>query len=213
MLRLLFLALLFNAATSAAGQSKWERGKIQDNKRVGVWEYYDDHAGQELGVRFDYDSSRVSYIKPDTARYYVLADSAWQVKRLTRAPRLIVTKAAIADIMKGKLRYPAADLRARREGTVVLSYVVNEQGIAGLPTVTTAPSQTLAQEVLRAADQLPLYYIPGVYRASGHQPKFSWWYGSTFSMLRARTKSKRKCARGYRPRHGRIPCPPAVSPS
>ena len=170
--RILFLVLLFvGSISSSLAQNNWERGKMKDGKPVGVWEYYDDYAGKELGVRFDYDSSRINFVKIDTSRYFVLVNTNWQTKRLTQAPRLVGSRVATVSAFQRKLRYPYQDLRVRREGSVVLSYIVDEQGKAGLPTVATAPSQTLAQEALRAADQLPMHYIPGELEGQRAQTK------------------------------------------
>lgn len=167
----LLTLLLISSLVSARAQSKWARGNMRDNKPVGVWEYYDDFEGMELGLRFNHDSSRMLFVKPDTSRYFVLVNKNWQINRLTRAPRLIGSRVAIASAFQRKLRYPYQDLRARREGSVVLSCIVDEQGKVGLPTVAAAPSQTLAQEALRAVDQLPLYYIPGEFAGQRAQTK------------------------------------------
>lgn len=171
--KLLLLFLVFSWACPSFAQSQLERGKLTDGNPVGVWEYFDDFAGKELGLRFNYDSARINYVRPDTSRYFVLVDSSWQIKRLNRAPRLIGSRANMVDAIQRKLRYPPQDLRAHRSGTVIVTCVVDAQGKVGLPVVISTPSPTLAQEVLRALDELPLYYIPGVYRAKRVQTKIS----------------------------------------
>ena len=150
----LIAALVAGLRHPLFAQESFERGKFKDGKPVGVWEYYD---GKELALLFDYDSSRIQYLRLDTARYSVLVDSVWQTKRLSRAPRLLGSKTAIVSALQRQLRYPS-----QTTGTVILTYVVDPQGQVINPVVTTAPSQTLAEEVFRVTETLPLRYLPAM---------------------------------------------------
>ena len=161
MRRLLLLApfLILLTHLTALGQS--QRGQMKDGKPVGVWEYYD---GKELGVRFDYDSSRVRYVRPDTSRYFVQIDSSWQLVRPTRAPRLIGSKTEVVSMVQRRLRYPFIDLRNRTSGTVIVSFMIDERGQVKNGKVTSAPSITLANEVVRALEGVSLNYLPAMHQ-------------------------------------------------
>lgn len=156
---LLLLSLIGLYPISAQGQST--RGQLKDGKPVGVWEYYDY---KELGLRFNYDSSRIQYSRPDTAHYLTLLDSGWQPKQLQRAPRVLGSNSDLTTAMQKQLRYPVQDMRAGTTGTVILTYVIDEQGRRTNPVATTAPTTSLAEEVYRVAESLPFTYIPAVYQ-------------------------------------------------
>jgi len=160
MQRLLCLVLLMIGLSPISAKCQSARGQLKDGKPIGVWEYYD---GEKLGLRFNYDSSRIQCIRPDTARYLVLLDSAWQPKQLSRAPRVLGSNTDLISAIQRQLRYPLPDLRARNTGTVVLTYVIDVQGQKTNPVAVTTPSQTLAEEVYRVVESTPFTYIPAIY--------------------------------------------------
>lgn len=161
MSRLICFMLLLIGLRPISAQCQSARGQLKEGKPVGVWEYYD---GEKLGLRFNYDSSRIQYSRPDTARYPVLLNSTWQTKQLLRAPRVLGSNSDLVSAMQKLLRYPFQDLRARNTGTVILTYVIDEQGRKTNPVATTAPSTTLAEEVYRVVENLPFSYLPATYQ-------------------------------------------------
>lgn len=141
--------------------TKYERGELVKNKPVGAWKYYE---GDSLALVINYDSSRVRYVRPDTARYQVWLDSTWQVRRLSRAPRLLGSRTAVVINLQERLRYPLSELAAGRMGNVVVSCIVFEDGQVSEPFVELTPSPGFSEEVRRAVNELPLRYVPGIYR-------------------------------------------------
>jgi hypothetical protein len=155
----LFFLLVCLLPSAAWCQSA--HGKLQGNRPVGVWEYYD---GKDLGLRYDHDSSRVQYSKPDTARYLALLDSGWQPASLSRVPRVLGSNSDLLIALQRKLRYPIQDLRSGTTGTVVLTYDIDEQGQKTNATATIAPTTTLAEEVYRAVESTSFTYLPAIYQ-------------------------------------------------
>lgn len=140
----------------------FEEGALTDGKPSGVWKYYD--APNKLGLEVNYDSSKVIYIRPDTMRYAVWVDSAWQVRRLSQAPRLIGSRMAIAATLQKRLRYPVMALRDAQTGHVVVGCTVSESGSVGDPVVIQTPDPGLAEEVKKWVKELSMTFIPAVYR-------------------------------------------------
>ena len=138
-----------------------EQGEMRGNKRVGVWKYYD---GDSLGLVMNYDLSRVVYVRRDTARYLVWVDSAWQLKRLNRAPRLLGSRNEVVAALLRSLRYPSAALMSRLTGHVVVTCVVDEAGQVGEPKVVSSPDKALSDEVLQRVNELNMRFLPGIYR-------------------------------------------------
>jgi TonB family protein len=194
---LLFLVLAscfrFGKAQAQAVNTKDERGILTAGKPTGVWEYYDNG---KLGLVINYDSGRVRYVQPDTARYRIWLDSTWQLKRLSRAPRLLGSKSATVFSLQKGLRYPPAALRAGAMGIVVVSCLVHEDGQVSEPFVERAPHPSLGEEVRRLVNDLPLRYIPAIYRGRPIRTRVSFvaiFCISTATRARERTEEEKAC--------------------
>ncbi len=161
MLRLLCFLLLLMGLYPPVAHCQSAKGRVKDGKPVGLWEYYD---AKELGLRFDYDSSRIQYVRPDTTRYLVLVDTAWQTRQLYRAPRVLGSQNDLIRALQMVLRYPIQEIRNRVTGTVVLTFVVDQQGALTNPVAVTAPSKALAEEVYKKVASLPFTYLPAIYQ-------------------------------------------------
>lgn len=70
------------------------------------------------------------------------------------------TLGGVASYVHRALRYPAEDLRARREGIVYAYFKVSETGASEHPQIVGSVSSTLDAEVLRALKQLPAARTP-----------------------------------------------------
>ena len=163
---LLILGVSIVCCQSVSGQkvnTEYAQGVLKKGKPVGVWKYYEK---KELALVINYDSSRVSYARPDTARQKVWLDSAWQVKKLSRPPLLLGSRTGIARLLQEQLRYPVTELTNRQAGAenVVVSCIVFEDGQVSQPFVELAVSPGLGEEVVRVVRDLPLNYLPGIYR-------------------------------------------------
>jgi hypothetical protein len=162
MYRFLALLLFLIGLYPSPAQSQSSRGQTKNGKPVGVWEYYD---GKELGLRFDHDSSRIQFVRPDTASYLVLVDSVWKAHKLDRAPRLLGSREELLMAIGRQLRYPTiGDIANKVTGTVVLTYVIDQYGNKTTPIATTTPTLSLAEEVYRVVESIPIRYLPAVYQ-------------------------------------------------
>ncbi|WP_190242482.1 energy transducer TonB [Hymenobacter lapidiphilus] len=148
----------------------FEKGALTDGRPTGIWEYYDQQG--ELTLRMNYDSSRIAYSRPDTARYLLYLNDDWQLVRPSRAPQFVGSRAKrTADIGKS-IRYPVASLMQEQQGEVVISYVVNEQGKTQDYQVVTTPSKECTEAVWTVLKQQPDRWIPAVYQGRPTQAQF-----------------------------------------
>lgn len=199
---LFVMALLCSWSGSGAWaqtvRTEYERGTLKKGKPVGVWEYYE---AENLALVVNYDSAKVRYVRPDTARSIVWLDSTWQVKRLSITPRLLGSRSAMVRSLQVSLRYPWADLMAGRTGNVVVSCIVYENGQVSKPFVELAPSPSLGEEVRRMVNELPLSYIPGMYRGKIVRTKvqFSVKFCTQTARSNEQTVSAEKACAGVNP--------------
>ena len=170
-----FIAWLLLVGTLAFGQSpggagKLERGTLTKGQPTGTWEYFDE-AGQ-LELRMNYDSSRISYRRPDTARYELRLNDSWQLVRPNRAPGLLGSRAGHRQALQKAIRYPVAALQQQQQGDFLLSYVVQPDGSTTDYTVLSSPSQACSEEVWRAIQQTPSRWIPAIYQGEARAARF-----------------------------------------
>ncbi|NVO32060.1 energy transducer TonB [Hymenobacter lapidiphilus] len=156
--------------TDSAPAVTYEKGTLTDGRHTGIWEYYDQQG--ELTLRMNYDSSRIAYSRPDTARYLLYLNNDWQLVRPSRAPQYMGSRAKrTADIGKS-IRYPVAALQQGQQGEVVISYVVNEQGKTQDYQVVTTPSKECTEAVWAVLKQQPDRWIPAVYQGQPTRAQF-----------------------------------------
>lgn len=169
---LLFSLLLISQL--ALGQSlqtgRFERGTLTKSRPTGVWEYFDE-TGQ-LTLRINYDSSRISYRRPDTARYELRIGDTWQLVHPTRPPGLLGSRAGRRETLRKELHYPVAALQQQTQGDVVISYVVQPDGHTTDYTVLTSLIPACDQEVWRVLNQLPDRWIPAIYQGQARAARF-----------------------------------------
>ncbi|TVT40727.1 hypothetical protein FNT36_14810 [Hymenobacter setariae] len=168
----LFLLLV---STLSFGQivniaTKFERGTLTKGQPTGIWNYLDE-TGQ-LELRMNYDSRRINYRRPDTARYELRINDTWQLVHPTRAPGLLGSRAARRQELSKGLRYPVAALQEHRQGDVLISYVVQPDGSTSDYTVLSSLSPACDQEVWRMLQQLPSRWIPAIYLGQARAARF-----------------------------------------
>ena len=150
------------AKAAAAARPKLEQGlTATDGKRVGKWNFY--NSKEELELTFDYDSSRIKFLQPDTTRYLVRLGEQWLPKIPARTPHFLGSTDQHLLDLQSKLRYPIRALRQQLQGTVLLSYTVDATGHTRDYTVEQSLSSDCDKEVWQALKELPDNWIPAVY--------------------------------------------------
>lgn len=140
---------------------KLEQGTTTaEGKRTGKWNFYNNR--QELELTFDYDSSRINFLQPDTTRYLVRVGEKWMPQLTARAPRLLGSTDQRLDNLLRSLRYPVSALSQQLQGVVVLGYTVDVNGHTRDYTVESSLSPDCDQEVWRAIKTLPDNWIPAI---------------------------------------------------
>lgn len=183
-----FFTALFIGRHAALAQTsqvanKFERGTLTNGKPTGSWEYFEGNG--QLALRMNYDSSRISYRRPDTARYEVRIGDTWQLVHPTRPPGLLGSRAGRREALQKSLRYPVEALQQQVQGDVLLSYVVQPDGHTTDYTVLNSPLPACTQEVWKALNQLPDHWIPAIYQGQARAARF--YLLVHFTMMQARS--------------------------
>ncbi|TDN37506.1 energy transducer TonB [Hymenobacter sp. UV11] len=169
----LALALLATGPAALAQRTPpapFERGTLTKGQPTGVWEYFDE-AGQ-LELRMNYDSSRIGYRRPDTARYELRVGDAWQLVHPDRAPGPLGSRAGRRRELQKQLHYPVAAIQQHLQGDVILSYLVDPDGHTSHYLVEHSLSPACDEEVWRALQLLPDRWIPARYQGQPVAARF-----------------------------------------
>ncbi|UYZ63345.1 energy transducer TonB [Hymenobacter weizhouensis] len=119
-----------------------------------------------MELTFDYDSSRISFLRPDTSHYLVRVGEEWQPRRLHRAPRILGSSEFRLATITRSIRYPVTALQVGKQGTVLVGYTVGPDGHTTDYAIEGSLSKACDQEVARVLQLLPDTWIPAVYQ--GH---------------------------------------------
>lgn len=156
---------------SAKTTTPLEQGTVDAaGKRMGKWNFYDN--AHQLELTFDYDSSRISFLPPDTARYAMLNGDQWALTAMSRPPRILGSKEYRMMLLAQQLRYPVAALQQRLQGTVVLAYTVGADGHSRDYAVVNGVAGGCTEEVWKAVQQLPDTWIPAIYQGQPVDTRF-----------------------------------------
>ncbi|WP_035561505.1 energy transducer TonB [Hymenobacter sp. IS2118] len=148
----------------AASTFQLEQGTTAaDGQRTGKWNFYTRQ--QELELTFDYDSSRIAFLRPDTTRYLVdpAGQAAWEAKIMARPPHILGSTDARLNQLQRMLRYPVSALRQQLQGSVLVAYTVDATGHTRDFSIEKSLSPDCDQEVWRALQTLPDNWIPAVH--------------------------------------------------
>lgn len=151
-------------------QTKFEHGTLREGQRVGLWEFLDAKGGVEL--RINYDSGRIVFRQPDTARYLLRVGEQWQLVRPTRAPHPMGSRAGRAFELERNLHYPHRRLSRMQAGVVLISYIVGPDGHTSGHTLEQGLGLDYNEEVWQALRELPELWIPAVYLGQPTAAKF-----------------------------------------
>jgi hypothetical protein len=157
--------------SSDTTQAALEQGTTgTDGRRVGKWNFYDDK--HQLELTFDYDSSRISFLPPDTARYALLTGDQWALTAMSRPPHILGSLEHRMMMIGRQIRYPVAALQQQLQGTVVLAYTVGADGHSRDYSVISGVGGGCTEEVWRVVQQMPDTWIPAIYRGQPVDTRF-----------------------------------------
>jgi periplasmic protein TonB len=136
------------------------KGQFENDKKIGVWEYY-DRSGQ-LEQKIDFRSNRIITTKPMTliTDYFVKDGNLFKEVTPDEVPILQGGQSAIIYYI-WNLRYPADARRMGTEGKVLISATITEDGKMIDEEILDGPGNGLQEEALRVIQMIPDEWMPG----------------------------------------------------
>jgi hypothetical protein len=172
---LILIALLLTSQLGLGQKIKqvktpFEHGTLRAGKRTGLWEFFDAKGVVEL--RINYDSARIVYLQPDTARYLLRIDEQWQLVRPSRAPHPLGSRAGRVAELERNMHFPYQHLSKPLTGVVLISYIVEPDGHTSGHTLEQSLGMKYNDEVWRVLRDLPEMWIPALYQGHPTAAKF-----------------------------------------
>lgn len=136
------------------------KGQFENNKKTGVWEYY-DRSGK-LEQKIDFSANKVISTVPITLikDYFVKDGDSYKDVTPEEAPVFQGGQSGIIYYI-WNLRYPADARRMGTEGKVLIAATITEDGKIIDEEILEGPGNGLREEALRVIQMIPDEWIPG----------------------------------------------------
>jgi periplasmic protein TonB len=136
------------------------KGKFDNNKRIGIWDYLDRNGEPEL--RIDFDNQKVLINKPFTFvdKFMIEKGDSLKDVKLEEEPIFLGGRGNILYYLLG-LQYPVQARREGIQGTVLVSATITKEGKIIDEKVESGPSPVLNNEALRVIQLMPNEWLPG----------------------------------------------------
>lgn len=140
------------------------QGYYKNDKKVGIWEFYNSD-GSRL-QKYDFDRRELLYYEPndsDSLRAEILTDSGNITVYLERPVKFIGGESELYTQIAHTIRYSEAALNNGIQGTVLVTFTLNEQGIASDFKIEKSLEIGLDRESIRVLKSISNEWIPAIY--------------------------------------------------
>jgi len=128
--------------------TRYEKGEVKGNKKIGIWDYYDKPG--ILSMRVDYDAGQILYIKNDyQIKYPVEIDGVYIESDLDFQPRYHGSWAEFYRSMNQNITFPKQAFRAKVDGTLYVMFEVDTLGHADNFTIIHNIEKNCGEEAIR----------------------------------------------------------------
>jgi len=135
-------------------------GQFENNKKTGVWEYY-DRSGQ-LEQKIDFSTNKVISSKPMTwiKDYFIKDGDTYKEVTPEETPVFLGGQSGLTYYI-WDIKYPADARRRGTEGKVLISATITQDGKIIDEEILDGPGNGLREEALRVIQMIPDEWISG----------------------------------------------------
>jgi len=137
-------------------------GVFKMGKRIGMWTFYRNKDTVEQIYNFS-EHKMLFYFKDNSRKYAVINGKDTADAQLTKPPMYIGGRNLINLLVNENLQYPDNAWQDKKEGTVLVALVVNQEGKAGKGWIKKGVNKALDEEALRVVNLLPDTWLPGMF--------------------------------------------------
>jgi protein TonB len=146
------------------GKTLKTKGNYLDDKKIGVWEYYDYNG--ELEQKYDYTKNEILYFKlsenQTNKEYKVINGTDTISTKLSRPPLFIGGSRLIFNALFKEVRYPDKAKKNKTEGTVLITFTIDINGKTSNHRVSKGIGDGCDEDALRVVKKFLNNWIPGI---------------------------------------------------
>lgn len=149
----------------------FQKGKVKDGYRVGIWHYLD---GKDLALSFDYDSNNLIFLKEDTSNYLVY-DNGWELLKPERQVRYLGSYFHLYDFLASNLSttYSSGAAKKNVNTIILLELEFNEKGQLVNKNLIGENKEYFEEAILKVTAAIPEYWIPALYNGVAVKSKIA----------------------------------------
>jgi hypothetical protein len=144
-----------------SGKQLVAEGRYFAGKKAGLWLAFSQEG---LRLRYNYTTNQLLYYKPTstdtTTTFRVIRNGADTV--LDRLPICFNGMNTVIFTLMRNIRYPAYARQENKQGGMLLTFTIDENGIAGNYAVKNSPGFDIDTEVLRCIKLSDGDWLPGI---------------------------------------------------
>ena len=146
-----------NIYSPHSANTDYQKGKLVDGYKSGIWEYFD--IAEKLSLKINYDNGAVLYLQKDTSNYVVFDNDKWVSTRLNVHPRYIGSYKEFYKIFCQNFSYPEKLLKNKISGLTYLVFEIDSNGRCENIIVEDGPDQILIDEITKSFNAIPNLWL------------------------------------------------------
>ena len=148
-------------------------GTFENNEKTGIWTYYNHKS--EVIQRYDYTKKVLMFykIEPEYVEsYQMVNDNGLADEKLDRPPLYLGGPSLLAMQLAQKINYPRKAANSGISGTVIISFIIEQNGKTSNHTIEKRIGGGCDEEGLRVVKLMENNWIPGLYQGMPTRVKF-----------------------------------------
>ncbi len=137
--------------------TEYEKGKLKDGFKEGIWEYFDKP--QELSLKINYDKGTLVYLKSDTSDFVINVDGEWTISKLQRHPRYVGSMAEFYKIIYSNVQFTQKVKSSDSKKIFYIIFEVDSLGHADNFNTFNNIGNGYAEEMIRVLKIIPNYWL------------------------------------------------------
>lgn len=141
-------------------------GKYMSDKKVGLWEFYDNKGKLEQSIDFSTNKAVYFNIKDEEkeTKYKVISDSGATMVKLDQPPLHLDGSFAIFSTLGMNIHYPVLAQENAVSGRVEITFTIDSVGKTSNYRITKRIGSGCDEESLRVVKMIPENWLPGIYK-------------------------------------------------
>ncbi|WP_147407483.1 energy transducer TonB [Reichenbachiella sp. MSK19-1] len=148
----------FGMAQVEEVKNKTSWGKLENNQKVGNWQYYDEPG--KLSLMVNHSTGKIIFFEKDTSKYLIKKEGDWVLSHVVNPPHYLGSKMDFFNFIGENLTYPPVPLANNKTGQAAVSFEIDEQGAVSHFEIIKSEEGWFARELLGLLKAAPPIWIP-----------------------------------------------------